>query len=142
MRFKKLMAVFIAVSALTGCASGLNSIEKQEYRAFERDNVLVKEKDPTIAALLGILPGGGSFYVGEPGYGIANLFFWPLSVLWDPVSGYEGAKQINYDLTAHILEREKEKQIERLDDLLTIGQIDNKTYLLKKRKIEKEFDYN
>ena len=34
------------------------------------------------------MPGGGSFYGREYGLGVVNLLFWPLSSLWDPVSGH------------------------------------------------------
>jgi len=91
--------------------------------------------------LLGILPGGGSFYVGEPGLGIANLLFWPLSILWDPISGYEGSKVINYDITKAHLRKKKEAEISLLDDKLTADEIDNKAYVLEKRKIEKRYNY-
>lgn len=131
------------VTALTtGCASGLNSMQKREYQAFEYDNVLIEEKNPTTAAVLGILPGGGSFYAREPALGVVNLLLWPISALWDPVSGYEGAMAINYDLTKQQLLRSKNKEISLLDEKIAIGELDTREYVMSKRKIEQKYNYN
>lgn len=116
-------------------------MQKREYVAFENDGVLIEEKDPTLGAVLGILPGFGSFYVREPGYGILNLLLWPISVLWDPVSGYGGAKTINYDITKYHLKKEKQKEMMALDDKLASGELDDKGYILEKRRLDQKYDY-
>lgn len=138
--FKKTLAA-VSVVMITGCASGLNSLQEREYSAFERDGVLIEEKQPSTGVLLGLLPGGGSFYAREPGIGVANLLLWPLSILWDPISGSDGAKVINYDLTKHQLKREKNKELSSLDDKLSLNQIDQQGYILTKRKIEDKYNY-
>ncbi|WP_417698408.1 hypothetical protein [Psychromonas sp.] len=116
-------------------------MEKREYAAFEHDGVLIEEKNPTVGAVLGILPGFGSFYVGEPGYGIINLLFWPVSILWDPVSGYDGSKSINYDITKYQLNKEKEKKLTILADKLTTNQINSNQYIVEKTAIEQQYNY-
>ena len=116
-------------------------MQKVEYQAYENSGVLIEEDDPTSAALLGLLPGGGSFYVGETGLGIVNLLFWPLSILWDPISGYQGAQMNNLSVTQYHIKNELEKEISALDDQLTLGDIDNKQYIVAKRKIEKKYAY-
>jgi len=141
MTLVKNIVLVMIVAISSGCASGLNSLQKREYAAFENDGVLIEEKSPTLGVVLGILPGFGSFYVREPAPGIANLLLWPLSVLWDPISGYDGAMSINYDMTRHHLKKKKEKEVSALDDKLAIGDIDNTTYTLAKRKIDQKFDY-
>lgn len=133
--------VAVLLLTLMGCASGLNSMQKVEYQAYENAGVLIEEDDPTSAALFGLLPGGGSFYVGETGLGIVNLLFWPLSILWDPISGYQGAQVNNLSVTQYHIKNELEKEIAVLDDQLTLGQIDNKQYIVAKRKIEKKYAY-
>jgi hypothetical protein len=138
--FKKTLAA-VSVVMITGCASGLNSLQEREYSAFERDGVLIEEKQPSTGVLLGLLPGGGSFYAREPGIGVANLLLWPLSILWDPISGSDGAKVINYDLTKHQLKTEKNKELSSLDDKLSLNQIDQQGYILTKRKIEDKYNY-
>ncbi|GAA5525898.1 hypothetical protein Maes01_02471 [Microbulbifer aestuariivivens] len=141
MNRKVLLSTLVAASLLSGCATGLNSIQKREYEAFKHDGVLVKEKEPVVGALLGILPGGGSFYAGEAGLGLANLMFWPMSVLWDPVSGYNGSVAINYDITKLKLRKEKEKEINALDEKLALEQLTQKEYILAKREIEQKYSY-
>ncbi|GAA4649986.1 hypothetical protein GCM10023116_22690 [Kistimonas scapharcae] len=87
--------LLVSVVIVTGCASGLNSIQQREYNQWRHDGTLIEEKDPTTGAILGLLPGGGSFYAREPALGIVNLLFWPLSIMWDPISGYDGSKAIS-----------------------------------------------
>lgn len=141
MKSVKEICLLMLILALSGCAGGLNSIQKKEYVAFEYDGVLVKEKNPVTGAVLGILPGIGSFYVGEVGYGILNLLAWPVSILWDPISGYNGSMSINYDITKKVLRDKKNKEISMLDDQLAGKKIDTSTYFLEKRKIENKYNY-
>lgn len=137
----KINLVLIFVVLLGGCATGLNSFQEREYMAFEQDNVLVHEKNPTTGGWLGLLPGGGSFYAREPGFGMVSLLFWPLSILWDPVSGVDGSKAINYHMTKAKLERQKKAEIQNLDDELLVGKIDHQTYVLEKRKVVAKHTY-
>ena len=141
MKSIKIIALISCVIIATGCASGLNSIQKREYTAMKNDGVLVKEKNPSTGVALGFLPGGGSFYTRHPGLGVVNLLLWPLSILWDPVSGHEGSMAINYDLTKYNLKREKGKEIAALDKKLGLGEIDSKIYVLEKSEIEKKYTY-
>ena len=126
---------------MTGCASGLNSLQEREYYAFEQDGVLIEEKSESTGIVLGFLPGGGSFYAGEPGLGVLNLLMWPLSILWDPISGQNGAMVANYDITKHHLKTQKEKEITALDDKLSLKEIDSTQYTLAKRKISEKYSY-
>src|SRR5690606_23826768 len=123
-------------------ATGLNSMQEREYRAMEAADVLIVEKDPSVGAALGILPGGGSFYARSPGIGVVNLLFWPLSILWDPVSGYQGAMAINYDMTKHKLKRDMQAELSRLDDQLALEEVNRQEYVAKKRAIESKYDFN
>ena len=140
-KIKSFIGAVVIASTLSGCMAGLNSRQKKEYAAFEQNNVLIEEKSPSTGALLGILPGFGSFYVGEIGFGIVNLVLWPYSILWDPLNGYHGAKVINYDSTKQSLKREKQKEISILTEQLALNQIDNKMYLLKKGAVEQKYAY-
>jgi hypothetical protein len=141
MKVLKNIITVATVVTITGCATGLNSIQEREYSAFERDGVLIEEKNPSTGVVLGLLPGGGSFYAREPGLGVVNLLLWPLSILWDPISGSDGSKSINYDLTKYQLKKDKSKEMSELDDKLSIKEIDQEQYILKKRKIDEKYDY-
>lgn len=142
LKLGKLGATIAAAAMITGCATGLNSMQEREYRAMEAADVLIVEKDPSVGAALGILPGGGSFYARSPGIGVVNLLFWPLSILWDPVSGYQGAMAINYDMTKHKLKRDMQAELSRLDDQLALEEVNRQEYVAKKRDIESKYDFN
>ena len=92
---------------LCGCANGLTPRQTQEYRSLESRGLLVEEKSPSTAAWLGLLPGCGSFYAREPGYGVLNLLTWPISMLWDPISGQRSATVINYQASVARIHREQ-----------------------------------
>ncbi len=142
MKTAKLAATVLTVAMTTGCATGLNSFQEREYRAMEAQDVLVKEKDPVTGAVLGILPGGGSFYAREPALGVVNLLFWPLSVLWDPISGHDGAKAINYDISKAKLKREQEKELNELEDKLALGKINHQEFVMARRDIERKYSFD
>ncbi|WP_339080387.1 hypothetical protein [Pseudomonas sp. TMP9] len=104
---KNLVIIGLVTLFTSGCATGLNSQQSAEYNSMEARGLAVQEKNPTTGALLGILPGGGSFYAREPAFGVLNLLFWPLSIFWDPVSGYDGATRINYNFSKAQIDKEK-----------------------------------
>ena len=141
MNVVKKMLMMLVVILSTGCATGLNSIQLQEYKSFELDGVLVEEKDPSVGAALGLLPGGGSFYAREPGYGLLNLLLWPFSILWDPLSGLYGSQKINYTVTKYALNQKKEKELSALEEKLGLGEMEYKEYILAKNKVEAKYSY-
>ncbi|MCX6179084.1 MAG: hypothetical protein NT163_06950 [Chlorobiales bacterium] len=126
----------VAGYLISGCATPLNSMQTIEYKSWKSKGVLVEEKSPSTAAALGILPGGGSFYTGNTGLGIVNLLCWPASILWDPVSGSDGAKSINYYATKASLDKKKGKELSELNDKLTTGSVKNQDYIRLKQEIE------
>ena len=140
---RKYVIVGLIASAvlLVGCATPLTQSQKREYQAMKSKGMLIEEKNPGAGAALGILPGGGSFYAREPGFGVVNLLFWPLSVLWDPVSGYEGAKSINYDASRQDIRKKKDQEVAALDDKLRAGAISNTEYLDQKQKVDQKYEY-
>jgi len=131
-----------AILASTGCASGLNSYQKNELRHYEASGLMVEEKNPALGTALGLLPGGGSFYGREYGLGVVNLLFWPLSILWDPVSGHSAAEAINYHATKHHVSKLENLEMDQLEDQLAQNQIDMTQYTLQKRKIESKYRYH
>ena len=103
MQYLRTLLIGSLLVITTGCANGLNSVQKAELDAYEARGMAIQEKSPGAGAALGLLPGGGSFYGREYGFGVANLLLWPLSILWDPISGYDAARAINYNVTkAHV----------------------------------------
>ncbi|WP_273207302.1 hypothetical protein [Marinobacter subterrani] len=133
------LSVILSVLMISGCATPLSSGQKQEYRGYQAKGLAVEEKNPGAAAALGILPGFGSFYVREYGAGVVNLLLWPASILWDPMSGYQGAQSINYYATKQKVDRLKDQEVAQLEDQLMMGTIDNREYVSEKREIDNKY---
>ncbi|GLZ86023.1 hypothetical protein Pres01_20740 [Metapseudomonas resinovorans] len=132
-----ILAGFLVIGS--GCASGLNSQQKTELRNFESRGLSVEEKNPGAGAALGLLPGGGSFYGREYGFGAINLLLWPISILWDPVSGYNAAESINYYSTKEHVRQLRKNELDGLDEELKNGSVDLKAYALEKSKIDAKY---
>ena len=129
----------VIIIGLSGCATKISSYQVNELKTYESKGLDVKEKNPMAGAALGLLPGFGSFYVEEYGVGIVNLLLWPLSIVWDPVSGYDGSVSINYFATKASVARLQRKDMLVIDREHEDGTIDERTYILKKRKIEDKY---
>ncbi len=140
MKFLQVLIAACTIALLTGCATPLNTMQKQELRGYQAKGLAVEEKNPGAAAALGILPGFGSFYVREYGAGVANLLFWPVSVLWDPISGYQGAQSINYYATVHKVGRLRDNEMEALEDELMMDLLTKREFIMGKRKIDEKYD--
>lgn len=137
-----LAAMLAAVVLVSGCATPLTSSQKREMQFFTQNGYVVEEKSPGAAAGLGLLPGFGSFYVREYGLGIVNLLFWPLSILWDPVSGYDGAQVINYNATKELINRRLKREVKELDEQLMHDQITRDEYIQRKKDVEAKYVYD
>ena len=139
MQYLRTLLIGSLLVVTTGCANGLNSVQKAELDAYEARGMAVQEKSPGAGAALGLLPGGGSFYGREYGFGVANLLLWPLSILWDPISGYDAARAINYNVTKAHVAKLHERDLQELDDQLGSGQLDLAQYTLEKRKVDTKY---
>jgi len=137
----RIFTVAVLAVALSGCAKGLTPSQTREYRSMEANGIETQEKNPTTGALLGLLPGGGSFYAREPGLGVLNLLLWPLSILWDPISGYDGSMAINYQMSVADIRRNKLADQRRVQRDLEEGRIDNATATRLLRDIDDKYYY-
>ncbi|NQD91998.1 hypothetical protein HP532_04940 [Pseudomonas sp. CrR25] len=137
----RIILVAAVLSLGTGCATALNSQQKAELDHYEARGMGVQEKNPAAGAALGLLPGGGSFYGREYGFGVVNLLFWPLSIFWDPISGYDASRSINYQATKAHVTKLQEREMLSLDDQLGTGELDLAQYTLEKRKVERKYRY-
>ena len=140
MKLLKLVPVILLLSTSIGCST-LTSQQKAEYDLMKENDVLIEEKDPTTGAWLGILPGVGAFYGREPVVGVVDLLLWPVSILWDPVVGYETSKKVNYHITKGTLEKNKEKEMVELDNRRILGEVSDVQFVAQKRVIEQKYDY-
>lgn len=105
------LLILISISLFTSCAS-INSAQKAQIAEWKGEGVYVEAKSPSLAAGLNCVLGIGDFYNGNIGYGIANLLTWPLSILWAPVGGYDGALLRNWEETT-ILTVAKQRKNDR-----------------------------
>lgn len=136
------LAVVMVAFLGIGCASGLNSMQKQEYMEYQANGLLVEEKSPGIAAALGILPGGGSFYTRNYGLGVVNLLLWPISILWDPISGHDGAESINYYATKAMGSYNMTKEALNLENQIHSKKARNDQNLRMRREVEQSYSAN
>lgn len=102
----KMIIIIAILVAVTGCGS-LSEKELNQYHDWKESGKLVKVKSPGGAFALGLLPGGGSFYVGRIGMGVIDLLLWTPSLLWDAPASYIAAQRINYDATLAATTTEK-----------------------------------
>lgn len=132
----------VASLLMVGCAStGLNSVQSQTYENMQVAGVLVEEKNPGLGAALGILPGGGSFYTGHYGIGFVNLLLWPISVFWEPINGYNASRSTNYAVSVYKLKKDKRVAMNALDNKRIAGQLDDKTYIMKRQQVKAKYSY-
>ncbi|MBI9018313.1 MAG: hypothetical protein JEZ07_13755 [Phycisphaerae bacterium] len=100
--FLILLAVFMVIN--TGCVS-LSPAEKIGYPILKNAG-LTEEHDnnsmPALGGILNILPGVGNFYLAAAGdetpqiaYGVVNLLFWPISVVWGIPEGIIDGAALN-----------------------------------------------
>ena len=132
----------LSACLFSGCASKISGGQEKELASYKAKGLYVEEKSIGGAAALGILPGGGSFYTRHYGLGIANLCLWPISILWDPVSGVWGAESINYYATKEKVEKDKSTKITNLERELEDGKIDSSTFIKQKRQVEDFYNTN
>lgn len=142
MRTRLFALVLVAASAVsTGCTS-LNSFQRSEYAAMQAQGVAVEEKKPKVAAVLGILPGGGSFYTRQWGVGVVDVLFWPASILWDPFIGYSGAEAINYDVSRAYVKQLKAKELAELERKLEDDKITQAEFIELRRSVETRYGFD
>jgi hypothetical protein len=137
----KKILFFLILLVVSSCVSPLTKQEKKQLSQWKNNNFYVEEKKTSLGVGLGFLPGGGSFYGREYTIGIVNLLLWPVSILWDPISGYNATQQINYNATQDNVNHLSRKEEKELDSMLQLEVINKETYIIKKRSIDEKY-YN
>ena len=100
----------VCVLALAGCTS-LSRHEQNQLKQLEAHGITIDTPagqfeppaQPGAAAFLNILPGVGNFYLASGRaaqsehalYGVMNLLFWPLSIIWGMPEAAIDANNIN-----------------------------------------------
>lgn len=135
----KLSVAAVVVSLAAGCASPLTNSQSRELAEYKANGLKVEEKNEAGAAAAGLLPGGGSWYTGNYGPAIINTLFWPTSVIWDPVSGYNGARTANYYATVSHVEDLRNEKLDEIDEKRVTDDISEAEYRKKRRRIREKY---
>jgi hypothetical protein len=109
---------------------------------YKKKSLDMDTKNKYVGIGLGFLPGGGSFYTGHYVIGAADLLTWPVSVLWDPINGYNGSERINYDNAKDFVSKKKEMEVRDLTVKFEAGTLNQKEYTIAKQKIEDKYSSN
>ena len=107
---KKILLFIICIVMLYGCTN-LTRQEHMQLRELQAQGVTVdkpvgnfeKPASGIAAGTLNLLPGIGNFYLGTGNaaesshilYGVLNLLFWPISILWGVPEAVIDADNIN-----------------------------------------------
>lgn len=131
----------LAFSAIQGCTTQLIEGQKQELQTYESKGLLVEEKNPRLAAGLGILPSAGYFYTGHPAIAVFSIPLYVISLgpLWMPFDTYNAAEARNYYATKASVERQKAKAIRENDHDMEDKKIDYEQHIRNQRVIEEKF---
>ncbi|TVP60581.1 MAG: hypothetical protein EA349_01130, partial [Halomonadaceae bacterium] len=120
----KVAVIALICVVVSGCASGLTASQNRELRSYQEKGLAVEEKSVAGATAAGLIFGGGSWYTGNYGPAVANTLLWPVSIFWDPVSGYNGARTANYYATLEYVREQRNEAMDELDYMLEDGDID------------------
>ena len=132
----------LLLGLLSSCVSGLSQSEEREYAMYKKKSMDLDVKNKYIGAGLGLLPGGGSFYTGHTMIGIGDLLVWPVSILWDPINGYNGSEKINYENAKEFINKKKEMEVRDLTVKFELGALNQKEYTIQKQKIDDKYSSN
>jgi hypothetical protein len=137
---KKVLAFAAIALALQGCTTSLIEGQKRELETYEQKGIAVKERDPKVAAALGVLPMAGYFYTGHPALAFATLPLYPfLGPLWMPFDNYDAAQARNYYASKESVERARAKAMQANDREMDDKHIDDVTYRRNRREIEDKY---
>ncbi|WP_338924842.1 hypothetical protein V0M98_35055 (plasmid) [Pseudomonas silesiensis] len=137
---KKLLALAAIAIALQGCTTNLIEGQKQELETYKQKGLAVEERNPKLAAVLGILPMAGYLYDGNYVLAFTTLPLYPfLGPLWMPFDTYNSAQARNYYATKPHVERERSKAMQANDRAMDDKHIDDVTYRRIRREIEDKY---
>lgn len=103
----------IVVILVLFCTLACATIPENRYSEiveWKAKGIYIEEKNPTKAALYNCVLGLGDFYNEQTGFGIVNLLTWPISILWAPIGGYNGALAFNWEKTKATFENQAASQ--------------------------------
>jgi len=133
--------ILIAVLTMGTACNSLNSAQQAEYDSMIEAGYQVQEKSPGLGAVLGILPGGGSFYTRDWALGVVDLLVWPYSIFWDPFVGYENSKYLNYQETKRNMNRKRKFDLDELEEKYLRKEMTQDDYKVEKIVIKRKYNF-
>lgn len=137
-RFFAGLSLSLALFAtLQGCVTRLDQGQLQELSVYEHKNLVVYEKSPVAAGIVGVLPSAGYFYTGHPVLAISTIPLYPfLGPLWMPFDAVAAAQSRNYYATVMQVKRDEARDKKLNDQALMDKKIDYTQHMQAERKIE------
>lgn len=136
----KLAAVLAVTTLAQGCTTGLVEGQKRELEIYEQKGLLVKEKSPATAAVLGIFPAAGYFYTGHYVLAITTIPLYPfLGPLWMPFDAVGSAQSRNYYATKMEAERNKAAELRSIDQKMEDRLLTYEQHIREQRVIEAKY---
>lgn len=132
-------ALAVAITA-QGCTTGLVEGQKRELAIYEEKGLLVKEKSPATAAVLGIFPIAGYLYTGHYVLAFTTIPLYPfLGPLWMPFDTAGSAQSRNYYATKMEAERNKAKELRANDQKMEDRTLSYEQHIREQRVIEAKY---
>ncbi|MNJ48731.1 hypothetical protein D3C77_439320 [compost metagenome] len=135
------LAAVLAVAVVTqGCATGLVEGQKRELAIYEEKGLLVKEKSPALAAVLGVFPVAGYLYTGHYVLAFTTIPLYPfLGPLWMPFDAAGSAQSRNYYATKMEAERNKAIELRANDQKMEDRTLTYEQHIREQRAIESKY---
>ena len=136
---RKTVLALLAATTLPGCATMLTSEHSREYQNYQAKGLAVAGEESYGRRLPWNSARRRFLLRPRIWLGCLQSLVWPLSVLWDPVSGYEGSETINYYATKASVDAKVRKELGNLDDQMTVGVVNKEQYVQQKHAIESRY---
>lgn len=137
---KKVFALLTLAVALQGCTTSLIEGQKRELETYRQKGLVVEERNPNVAAGLGVLPIAGYAYTGHYVLMITTIPLYPfLGPLWMPFDNYGAAEARNYYATKQSVERARAQALRANDREADDKHIDEVTHRRNQREIEDKY---
>ncbi len=115
---KTITLLFITLALALGSCTTLSRVEQRDYKILENQGISLKQptddyeppNNAVLAGFLNILPGFGNLYLAmgrgsdssHAVYGLLNLLFWPISIVWGvPEAAYDAIQLNKSDMIYH-----------------------------------------
>jgi hypothetical protein len=134
------VALGLSVAAMQGCVTRLDEGQEKMLENWDHKGLVVKEKNPVTAGVLGILPIAGYAYAGHPVLAVSTIPLYPfLGPLWMPFDAVAAANRRNFYATELQVQRDEAKDKKLNDRALEDKKITYEQHMKAERVIEEKY---